>query len=1061
MRASCHIRAEALVIVALFVALGAAGAGRAVAQESAPDPALRDYLSGNGLLNRGLYELAAEEYRKFLTEHGNHEKAPMARYGLGVSLFRLKRYDDAVQQLGPLRSVKGFTYGAEVGTIVGQCYMALQRYEPAAEAFESTVTRYGTHDLADDAAAGAAEALYLAGKFEESVARCQIVVSRWPTSPLRERTEFFWGLGQMATGQYAQAADRFESIADGNAKGPFAPRAALLAAQCRHQAGDLDRAAERYQRVIKQKASEYTAEALHGLALLLQQQGNPKEAGGYLDRLLRDFGDSPLAASAQLQRGRAWFDLGNYDKAYESFSSLKGDDPALADDAAYWMAKCKLRSGDYQDAAKRLKQAINKHGDSELLAEMMYDRSVALVRAEDHEAAVLALTEFRAKYPQHAMAADALHLLAAGEHQREHYDDSLKYCRLFLKDYPAHTLAPAVAFLMGENDFLSARYEPAVETYQRFLSVFPQDPLVEKVKFRLGTSLYRLGRYDEATPLLANLDDKGEKDGVFRTGVLTVGDIHFQRGEWKQAEEELSKYLAKGLDAPSADDALLKRGLARQRQERYDEALRDYETLLKRFDKSAHRSQAIFESGQCLVALDRLDDAAKAFDQLLSEDKDSRFGPHALNHLAAIAMKRGDFEESAKRFSQVSRASEDEGLKGEALYQKGQAQMAAEDYRSAEKTFVQYLDQYGSGSRAAMSAANLAIAQSRQDRCEDALVTINRVESAFDNQLQPDVLAAVGYEKAWCLKSLGRVDDASKAYRELLTISETGKPNVHAMLELAELEAAQKNYEKAVEVLDQVWQYMQSKEVEVPADVRELASYRLGVSLFELEKFDRAAAVLNDFAQSYPKSELVASASFFCGESWFKAGHFDKATQHLTLVAERFPQDGAFGPALLRLGECLATLQRWQKSEQVFSTYLDRFAEGEHWYQARFGVGWARENQSRYQEAIKAYVAVVERHQGPTAARAQFQIGQCLFAEKKYDEAVRELLKVDILYGYPEWSAAALYEAGRCFEKLNQPEKAREQFSAVAEKYQKTQWADLASKRLAAATNAAPVPGRQ
>ncbi|RJP42036.1 MAG: outer membrane protein assembly factor BamD [Phycisphaerales bacterium] len=1060
MRASNHAR-----LVPLFVGvISVSAALPARAQQPSTDnsdPSLRDYLSGNGLLNRGLYELAAEEYRKFLSEHGNHEKAPMARYGLGVALFRLKRYDDAVQQLAPLRGVKGFTYGAEVGTIVGQCHMAMQRYEPAAEAFESTVTRYGTHDLADDAAAGAAEALYLAGKFEESVARCQIVVSRWPASPLRERTEFFWGLGQMATGHYAQAADRFEAIADGGAAGPFAPRAALLAAQCRHQAGDLEKAADRYQRVIQQKASQYVAEALHGLALLLQQQGKPKEAGGFLDRLLRDYGDSMLVPSAHLQRGRAWFDLGNYDRAFESFAAIKGDDPALQDDAAYWMAKCKLRAGDYQEAAKRLKQAINRHGDSELLAEMMYDRAVALVRMEDHDAAVQALTEFRAKYPQHAMAADALHLLAAGEHQREHYDDSLKYCRLFLKDYPAHTLAPAVAFLMGENDFLSGRYEPAVETYQRFLSVFPQDPLIDKVRFRLGTSHYRLGRYDEATPLLAGLDDRGDREGVFRTGVLTVGDIHFQRGEWKQAEEELSKYLAAGLDAPSADDALLKRGLARQRQERYEEALRDYDALLKRFDKSAHRAQAVFERGQCLVAMDRLDDAVAAFDQLLSEDRDSRFAPHALNHLAAIAMKRGDFEESARRFSQVSRTADDEALKGEALYQKGQAQMAAGDYRAAEKTFAQYVDQFSSGARAAPAAANLAIAQSRLDRCEDALSAISRVEGAFRAQLTPDVLAAVGYEKAWCLRSLGRTEDAARAYRDLLAQSEAGTPNVHAMLELAELEAGRKHYEQAVEVLDRIWQYGQSQEVEVPADVREMATYRLGVSLFELEKFDRAAAVLNDFARDYPKSDLVASAAFFCGESWFKSGHHDKAAQHLTLVMDRFPQDAAFGPALLRLGECLATLQRWPKSEQVFSAYLDRFADGEHWYQARFGVGWARENQGRYQEAIEAYSAVVQRHQGPTAARSQFQIGECLFAQKKYEEAVRELLKVDILYGYPEWSAAALYEAGRCFEKLNQPDKAREQFSAVAEKYQKTQWADMASKRLAAATSAAPVPGRQ
>jgi TolA-binding protein len=98
------------------------------------------------------------------------------------------------------------------------------------------------------------------------------------------------------------------------------------------------------------------------------------------------------------------------------------------------------------------------------------------------------------------------------------------------------------------------------------------------------------------------------------------------------------------------------------------------------------------------------------------------------------------------------------------------------------------------------------------------------------------------------------------------------------------------------------------------------------------------------------------------------------------------------------------------------------------------------------------YAKVTATHQGPTAARAQFQIGECLFAQNKHEEAVRELLKVDILYAYPEWSAAALYEAGRCFEALNQPDKAREQYRQVREKHAQTQWAGLAAKRLSAIT---------
>ena len=240
------------------------------------------------------------------------------------------------------------------------------------------------------------------------------------------------------------------------------------------------------------------------------------------------------------------------------------------------------------------------------------------------------------------------------------------------------------------------------------------------------------------------------------------------------------------------------------------------------------------------------------------------------------------------------------------------------------------------------------------------------------------------------------------------------------------------------------------------AEVCEQAVYRLGVCRFELGDMSEAVTLFEQLLSEFPESLLLASASFFCGEACTRLGRHLQAVKHLQRVAESFPSDPACGPAMLRLGEAQAALQRWSQSEEVFGRYLDRFADSQVWFQARFGMGWARENQGRHDEAIDAYRQVVNRHQGPTAARAQFQIGECLFAKKDYDNAIRELLKVDILYAHPQWSAAALYEAGRCFEALSQLGQARRQFTQVAEKYDQTRWAQLAATRLTELARSSP-----
>ena len=56
-----------------------------------------------------------------------------------------------------------------------------------------------------------------------------------------------------------------------------------------------------------------------------------------------------------------------------------------------------------------------------------------------------------------------------------------------------------------------------------------------------------------------------------------------------------------------------------------------------------------------------------------------------------------------------------------------------------------------------------------------------------------------------------------------------------------------------------------------------------------------------------------------------------------------------------------------------------------------------------------------------SAPCGSFQTGETYFAQKQFElAAARELLKVDILYSVPQWSARALYEAGRAFEELHQ-----------------------------------------
>ena len=1019
--------------------------------EDSLDSNLRDYYSANGLLNRGLHELAAVEYRKFLSAHPEHDKAPTARYGLAVCLYRLEQYAEAGAELELLRAGANAPFAAESAAILGQCQLALGEYETAANAFAAVLQHHREHELADDAAAGAVEALYALKRYDGAIAQAQLLAARWPDSPLRARVEFFWGLAAMAQADYAGAAEHFASIQEDHAQSPFAAQAALLLAQCYHNQSLLKQAARQYQRVIKQTEAQFADEALFGLGMLALQKQEWDESGQHFDRLLQEYPQSPRVPAARFYRGRVYLEQSDLEGAARCFNQCRETqlEDSLQDNLAFWNAKVLIRQGKLADAARQLEDALKAHPDSELGAEVLYDRALALVRADETEAGVEALSSFLAKYPQHEMAPDALQLLAATEHARGRYEQSLAHCRDFLDRYRNHDLTAGVLFLAAENQYLAGSHADAVAGYQRFLREFPRDEQADQAEYRLGCALYRLERFDEAEPHLRAVEQEAEHTPDFAFALFALGDIAFQREDWQPAEEHLRAYLAGGYELPGADDALLKQGLALQRQGAHQQALEVYGKLLEHFAESPHRLQAIFERGQVLRALGRSAAAKEAFEQVLALGADSRFAAFALKHLGALAMESGDYASAARLYEQAQGgASGAPTGEADALFNQAQALLAAGDYAGAEQGFKSFLERHRAHERAGLAAAQLVVALARQDRHADALAAAEQVEKNHKSNLPLAWQATVRYEQAWCLRQLGRTAEATGSYRALLETKIDDDLKAHALLELAGLELEAKNYQSSAQLLGQLRSLLTDTKTVGSDELRMQQTYQLAVCEFELGEFDEARKLFEEFLTLFPKSSLRASASFYCGEAAYQTGQPGKAATHLERVVEQFPSDPTYGPSLLRLGECLAALQRWPRAEQVFTEYLTRFGDSEAWFQAQFGIGWARENQGRHEEAISAYRAVIDRHQGPTAARAQFQIGECLFARNRFDEAVRELLKVDILYAYPEWSAAALYEAGQCFERLGKTVEARAQFKTVVEKHRDTRWAQLAANRL-------------
>jgi len=1042
--------ARRLSACALAAAAGLVLASPALAQGGARDNDARFY-AANGMLERGLYDLAAEEYRAFLSTNPDSEHADTARYGLAAALAATGDDAGALDALGDLADPDGFGFAADASLLRGRAHLRLGAPAEAADALSGLLERFPEHPTAPEAAALYVEALLGAGEAARAAEAAETAAEYPLAAAVRQRLDLVWGIALVTAGHDAAGAERFANATGAGIPGPVADQAELLLAQSLERAGDDNAAAEAYETVLDGPEDARTPAALLGAARIDRRGGDDATAAQRLDRVIGDFGSSSSAPEAALLRGRIALDADDAQRAKALFAAVARVGGPLEDDAVYWGSRASRALDNHAEAAGTLESFATDYQQSELIPYAAYERAAALWASGDAEAAEPLFAAFGEDHGDHELSPDALHALVQVRHELGNDEGTLRAARQFAARFSEHPLRPEADFLAAESLFMLGEDERAAAAYEKWLADHEDHEREESARFRLGLTFARMGNFTDAEPLLEPAAARGVEDPFYRPALLALGDGRFAAGRFDDAEAPLTAFVRTSDDSGAVADANLKLGLSLLRLSRADEAIGPLRAAADAEGSEDRRAHASYALGRAQAANEEIPAAKLTLESLVDSGEAGRFEAFACRELGLLARAEGRSAEAERWFARAAEAGTGE-VAAESALDAGRTLLASGAYTEAAGRLREAM-RLGEGTAVAPRAlASLVIALARDGSDDAALSTAEDLQETGRADVEPAVLAAVDYERARCLMRRG---DTEQARGLLRAVMDSGDSSLapYARLELAASEMEASDFAGAAETLGPL------VDADLPADLKEPARYRAGVCAFELGESQKVVELLATFHEDFPESDVASSADLMCGESLVALGRPGRAVDHLERASDDDVADSIAEPALLRLGEALATLQYWARSEEAFRAHQQRSSDSELWFQSRFGLGWARENQGRRSEAIEDYREVADRHRGATAARAQFQIGQCLFAEGELEDAIRELVKVDILHAYPEWSGAALYEAGRCFEQLGRMAEAREQFRAVVERFADSEWAELSAERLDRMTETAP-PGR-
>jgi TolA-binding protein len=210
---------------------------------------------------------------------------------------------------------------------------------------------------------------------------------------------------------------------------------------------------------------------------------------------------------------------------------------------------------------------------------------------------------------------------------------------------------------------------------------------------------------------------------------------------------------------------------------------------------------------------------------------------------------------------------------------------------------------------------------------------------------------------------------------------------------------------------------------------------------------------LEQLIQDYPESTLRLAAEYWIAEAHYRQDHFDEADAILTQLASRSEgrADAWLAMVPLRQAQIRVQQARWQEALELVGSIAERFPNFSQQHEVDYVRGRCLSSQARFQEAREVYerVIIAPGAQGTeTAAMAQWMIGETWFHQKQYSDAVRAYHRVESLYAYPRWQAAALLQAGKCYELLGKSQQAMRTYQQIMEDFSESAFAGDAAKRL-------------
>lgn len=974
------------------------------------DEADDQYAVAAGHYAQGRWKFAAEEFQTFLAKFSTDSRSAQSLFFLGEALTQLGRYEEAHRQ-----------------------FREYLRRTPAGQYARSALFRAG-------------ETAYLDGKLAEARPSLRQFLEKHPDDDSNAYVIPY--LGEIAIEEKdLGAAERY--FRQGLSRFPQGP----LQDDCRFglaralEKQDKNGEAERlYLALAGKPTSRLAADAQLRLGAVQYALGKFAEAAESFAAFEAKRGESPQAKTARLNHGWALLKLDRPADAAKLFEPIVSD-PKLGLDARYGLGLARKAQKDWKAAAKILLEAAAAASGSATTPAIRFHAGDALLHAGDDAAARRQFEAVLQPPPADTeWVADAMLGIVQAALRQKDYEAVDRYAAEFSQRFSTSPLHGQIQRLVSRAWIERKEFQKAAERLEPLLRGGAAGEEAIEARFLLALAYEGLKRYDDALaalgPVLASGSGPLKSDAEFTRASILIAMKRF--GE---AIGPLEAFLSNRPSAETAVQARCNLAICLARTKQFDKAKTLFADLVERHPKDVlivptteQLAEAAYEGGDTAWS-------NALFGRLAKQGPDPGKQLAGLAGLGWSQFKAGRLKEAAATFGQVLAKKPEAAVAAETALVRGQI---LEKLKQADGALAMYdlvLGQHPTSKE--MPQAMLAAARLRHSMRQDeqAASLFERLSKEFPKFPEMD---AVLYGWAWTLTDQNKGPQSSEVFERLCREFPQSPYWPDATLRLAQRAFSAKQYGRARELAGAALDRKPE-----PA-IRESAMFLLGQVAAAEEKWQESRDAFEALAKEFPSGTLHLSTEYGAAEAMFRLGEFEAARGRFEQLArDARGRDKTIPPlALLRQAQALVQQKKWEEAYRIASAVEEKFPGFAEQYEVDYVLGRCLANRAEFDKARDAYRRVIRSPGGAktlAAANAQLLIAETYFHQKNYDSALREYLKVELLYAFPAVQAAALVQAGKCYEALHEWKQAAEVYERVTKNYKDTAFATEAATLLQSA----------